>query len=64
MLSIIQKPANFLRQVRQELSKVSWSSRSELLGSTVVVIVITGILAVFIGVIDLALSKLLTIVFK
>ncbi|MCX5697813.1 MAG: preprotein translocase subunit SecE [Candidatus Omnitrophica bacterium] len=64
MIGIIQKPVNFLREVKQELTKVSWSTRSELMGSTVVVMVITLILAAFIGLIDLVLSKILTIVFK
>jgi preprotein translocase subunit SecE len=64
MVSIIQKPVNFIREVRQELGKVAWSSRNELMGATVVVMVITAIMAVFIGMIDLVLSKILTIVFK
>jgi preprotein translocase subunit SecE len=64
MVSIIQKPVNFIREVRQELGKVAWSSRNELMGATVVVMVITAIMAVFIGLIDLVLSKILTIVFK
>ncbi len=64
MVSIIQKPVIFLREVKQELSKVSWSTRSELMGSTVVVMVVTLIMAAFIGLIDLVLSKILTIVFK
>jgi len=63
-MKIISKITNFLREVRQELSKVSWSTREELIGSTVVVITVTAILAVFIGVIDVTLSKFLSVVFK
>jgi preprotein translocase subunit SecE len=58
------KITNFLRGVKVELSKVSWSTRQELVGSTIVVIVITLILACYIGVIDIALSKGLSILFK
>jgi preprotein translocase subunit SecE len=63
-MKIFAKPVNFLREVRQELSKVSWSTRSELMGSTLVVIVITGIMALFIGALDLALSKILSVLFR
>lgn len=61
---IVNKPVNFLNEVKVELGKVSWSNRQELMGSTFVVITVTAILAFFIGVIDLALSKVLSLVFK
>ena len=61
---MIRKVTNFLKEVKVELGKVSWSTRKELLSSTVVVIVSTAILAVFIGAIDLSLSKILSTVFK
>jgi len=64
MIGILQKPVNFLKEVKTELGKVSWSNRQELIGSTLVVIVITFITALFIGIIDLFLSKGLSIVFK
>ena len=63
-MNIIQKPIKFLKEVRGELAKVSWSTRQELRDSTVVVITITGILGLFIGVIDILLSKLLTLLFR
>ncbi|MBU1998236.1 MAG: preprotein translocase subunit SecE [Candidatus Omnitrophica bacterium] len=58
------KPINFLKEVRVELSKVSWSTRRELLGSTMVVIAFTAITATFIGVIDVILSKILSVIFR
>ena len=64
MIGILQKPANFLKEVKTELGKVSWSTRQELVGATLVVIVITFITAAFIGIIDLLLSKGLSIVFR
>jgi len=63
-MNIITKPINFLKEVRVELGKVAWSTRRELLASTIVVIVVTIILGIFIGLIDAILSKLLTILFK
>ena len=58
------KIKTFLIEVKTELSKVSWSTRQELMGSTVVVIVITSMMATFIGLIDMFLSKGLSLVFK
>jgi len=63
-MDIISKPVIFLKEVRQELGKVSWSNRQELIGSTLVVITVTAILAIFIGVIDIVLSKFLSLLFK
>jgi preprotein translocase subunit SecE len=63
-MNIIEKPVNFVKEVRVELGKVAWSTRQELIDSTIVVITITAILTVFIGIIDLALSKFLSILFK
>ena len=63
-MNIIAKPVNFLKEVKAELGKVAWSSREELLASTMVVIVVTLILGVFIGVLDICLSKLLSLLFK
>lgn len=63
-MNIITKPINFLKEVKVELTKVSWSTREELIGATGVVIVITAIMAVFIGTVDVLLSKILSVVFK
>ncbi len=63
-MNIFQKIINFLKEVKQELTKVSWSSRQEIIGATGVVITITAIVAVFIGGVDLFLSKLLSMVFR
>jgi len=63
-MSIIQKPVIFIQEVKQELSKVSWSTRKELLGATAVVIVVTAILAVYIGIVDLILSGALQRLFR
>ena len=53
----------FIREVRSEMRRVSWPSRDEVRESTTVVIVIVLILAVFIGIVDRALSFLISLVF-
>ena len=49
---------DYLREVVVELKKVIWPSRKETMGSTAVVLVIVGLAAVFLGIVDLVLSKL------
>ena len=63
-MNILAKPKNFLNEVRSELNKVAWSTNKELLASTVLVITVTAIMTVFIGIVDLGLSKFLSAVFK
>jgi preprotein translocase subunit SecE len=47
----------FLKEVRIELGKVSWPKREELWESTLIVIVISLLMAAFIGVVDMLLSR-------
>jgi preprotein translocase subunit SecE len=54
---VIQKIKNFLREVKIEINKVIFPSKEEVIGSTKVVIVAVIIISIFLGVIDLALSK-------
>jgi len=53
------KIAEFLQQVKAELSKVTWPTRKETYGSTVVVIVLVLMVAVFLWIVDSALSTLI-----
>ena len=50
------KTADFFIATESEMKKVSWSSKAELVGSTIVVIVTVFLLAVFIFVADLFVS--------
>jgi len=63
-MNILNKPLTFINEVKLELGKVAWSSRQELIGATLVVIVITAMMAIYIGTVDLILSKILSVVFK
>jgi preprotein translocase subunit SecE len=49
----------FLGEVRDELHKSTWPSRSELLESTVVVIISVVLFAVFVSVCDTVLAKII-----
>lgn len=58
-ISYIQKSLQFLREVKVELKKVTWPSRKQTMGSTVVVIVLVIIVAIFLGTVDAGLSALI-----
>jgi preprotein translocase subunit SecE len=56
------KAVQFLREVKIELKKVTWPTRKQTMGSTVVVIVLVVIIAIFLGLVDMGLSSLLRVV--
>ena len=56
------KFVGFFNDVKLEMGKVSWSTRDELIGSTIVVIVSLAILSIFIGVCDVVLSAAVNII--
>ena len=49
-------PAQFVRQVRQEVAKVSWPSRNETGIGTLMVFIMVFLAAIFFFVVDLGLS--------
>ncbi len=53
---MIEKARKFVEDVVAEMKKVSWPTRAELRGSTMVVIVTVIIIAIFIGIVDRILS--------
>jgi preprotein translocase subunit SecE len=61
---MIGKITKFVKEVRQELTKVAWPSKYELRDSTIIVIVLSILLAMFIGVVDYGLSRISTLIFR
>ncbi len=51
------KIGKFIAQVNTEMRKVSWPTRAELTSSTIVVLISTIFLAIFIGICDVILSR-------
>ena len=58
--SLFRALSDYVRDVRVEMSKVSWPSRRELRDQTVVVIVMVILVSIFIGIVD----RLLTLAFE
>ncbi|MCK5503936.1 MAG: preprotein translocase subunit SecE [Thermodesulfovibrionia bacterium] len=58
------KIKNFFKEVKIELKKVAFPSRDEVIGSTKVVVVLVLIVATFLGLIDMLLSRLISTIVK
>lgn len=63
-MKIFSNITRFITEVKVEMQKVSWSNRNELVGSTIVVVTSTALLAVFIGVVDLILSRFINVLLR
>jgi preprotein translocase subunit SecE len=61
MISKIQK---FISEVFAEMRKVSWSTRRELVDSTLIVILSSFLLGFFVGIIDFVFSKGVAVIIK
>jgi len=56
---VIGKVSEFLSNVKSELKKTTWPSKKDTYGSTVVVIVLVLAVAVFLWLVDSALSRVI-----
>lgn len=63
-MNIIKRFTTFVTEVKVEMKKVSWSDRNELIGSTGIVIISTALLAMFIGIADMILSRFVSLLLK
>jgi preprotein translocase subunit SecE len=62
--NIFNRAAQFLREVKVELKKVTWPSRKQTIGSTAVVIVIVLIISLFLGLVDIGLSSFIRVILQ
>jgi preprotein translocase subunit SecE len=56
-MGVIGRVKEFVQEVLAEFRKVTWPTRQELVNSTVVVIVVTVVLAFFLGAVDIGLAR-------
>ncbi|MDD5747807.1 MAG: preprotein translocase subunit SecE [Actinomycetota bacterium] len=61
-IGLAKRVSQFFKDVRVEMKKVIWPSRSEVVNYTVVVIITVSIVSAFILLIDLALTKILQLI--
>ena len=55
-------PFTFFKQVRQEASKVTWTTRSELIAATIMVLIMVIVAAVFFYLTDAVVSYVVRLV--
>ncbi len=60
----LDKAKQFFGESKQELKKVTWPTKQQAMTSTWVVIAVTVILSIFLGLVDLVLSKLIGFILK
>ena len=60
--NVLDKSLQFLREVKVELKKVTWPSRKQAIGYTVVVVILAMIISLFLGVVDIGLSGLIRVI--
>jgi preprotein translocase subunit SecE len=58
-MNIISKSIEFIREVKFELTKVVWPKRQEVIKLTLIVFIISGIIAAYVGALDFGFTKLL-----
>ncbi len=63
-MQLVNKIKEFFNEVKIEIKKVVFPSRDELMGSTWVVIVTVLVISMFLGLVDLGLSKLVGIALR
>ena len=61
---VIKDAINFINEVRVELSKVSWPKWDEFVGSTLVVLFIVALCAVYLGSLDFIFSSMAKYLFS
>ncbi len=61
---MLNKVKEFFREVKIEIKKVVFPSRDELMGSTWVVIITVLVISIFLGIVDLGLSKVVGIALR
>ncbi|MEN8212303.1 MAG: preprotein translocase subunit SecE [Thermodesulfobacteriota bacterium] len=60
--NFFQRSVEFLKEVKVELKKVTWPTRKQTTGTTIVVIIFVFVVAAFLGIFDFGLSKLVQVV--
>ena len=63
-MGVVTRIREFVLEVLAEFRKVTWPSRAELVSSTAVVIVVTVVLAFFLGGVDIVLARVVERILK
>lgn len=64
MKNLINRIRSYFTEMISEMRKVTWTKRRELIASTGVVLVLSILVAIFIGILDVIFSRLLSLVIR
>jgi len=59
LLDLGRKLKNYLRESKAELKKVSWPTRKQVWYSTLVVILLTAVVGIYLGAVDFLLTAVI-----
>jgi len=51
-------PVSFYNQVRDELKKVNWPTKETTISTSIVVVVVVGLITAYLGIVDAIVSRL------
>jgi len=60
---MIKKLQQFIENVKKEMAKVTWPTRDELMNSSIIVVVVSALFAVYVFFADLIISKLVELLY-
>ncbi len=63
-MEFLRRGQQFFREVLVEFRKVTWPNRPVIVNSTMVVLVVTGIGAFFLWVVDMGLARIVGVVLR
>jgi len=63
-VSVFGRISRYLEEVRSEIKKVTWPTRGDLYGKTVVIFAVTALLSIFLGIVDTGIFQVLQILLK
>ena len=58
----LERSIHFVREVRGEFDKITWPPQPEMVNGTIAVLVIVVVMAIFLGIVDFGLSRLMQVV--
>lgn len=60
----LRRVRQFFREVVAEFKKVTWPTRREVANSTTVVIIVVFVIALYLGVVDVGLSRIVGLILR
>jgi preprotein translocase subunit SecE len=60
----IKEIIQFLKEVRDELKKVTWPTKEQVRNATIAVIIFTTIVSIYLWILDLAFKRIFDLIFK